>query len=175
MKEEYLLIDGYNIIYAWPELNELIGENMDGARMKLLDILSNYQGIRRCKIIVVFDAYLVKGHTEEISSYHNIYVVYTKEAQTADQFIEKFAQDNQGKYNITVATSDGLQQIIIRGKGCFLLSARELREDIMEANKKVKEDYENGREREHRNYLIDITAKETKKQIEELMKEEDDS
>lgn len=115
-KEEYLLVDGYNIIHAWPELKELADDNMDGARMKLIDTLSNYQGIRKCQIIVVFDAYRVQGHFEEAIDYYNIHLVYTREAQTADQYIEKFAYDNQKKYNITVATSDGLQQIIIRGQ-----------------------------------------------------------
>ncbi|MDD4504648.1 MAG: TetM/TetW/TetO/TetS family tetracycline resistance ribosomal protection protein, partial [Clostridiaceae bacterium] len=123
IKEEYLLVDGYNIIYAWPELKELSDENMDSARMKLLDSLSTYQWIRQCQIIVVFDAYRVQGHREEIIDYHNIHMVYTKEAQTADQYIEKFAYDNQKKYSIAVATSDGLQQIIVRGAGCSLLSA----------------------------------------------------
>jgi translation elongation factor EF-G len=99
-KEEFLLVDGYNIIYAWPELKELADENIDAARMKLLDSLSKYQWIRQCQIIVVFDAYRVQGHREEIINYHNIYMVYTKEAQTADQYIEKFAHDNQKKYNI---------------------------------------------------------------------------
>lgn len=171
-RKEYLLVDGYNIIHAWPELEELIEENMDGARMKLLDILSNYQGIRRCEIIAVFDAYRVEGHMEEVSDYYNIHVVYTKEAQTADQYIEKFAQDNHKKYNITVATSDGLQQIIIRGKGCSLLSARELRADIMEANERVKEEYELTRGKGY-NYLIDTLPQDIRKQMEELMKEDE--
>ncbi|MDP4160428.1 MAG: TetM/TetW/TetO/TetS family tetracycline resistance ribosomal protection protein, partial [Bacillota bacterium] len=103
-QEEYLLVDGYNIIHAWPELKELADDTMDGARMKLLDTLSNYQGIRRCQIILVFDAYRVQGHFEEVIDYDNIHMVYTKEAQTADQYIEKFAHDNSKNYNITVAT-----------------------------------------------------------------------
>ena len=98
--------------------------------MRLLDTLSNYQGIRRCQIIIVFDAYRVQGHLEEVIDYHNIHMIYTREAQTADQYIEKFAHDNQKKYNITVATSDGLQQLIIRGAGCALLSARELKIEV---------------------------------------------
>jgi len=125
-KEEYLLVDGYNIIFAWPELKKLAEENMDAAKTKLLDYLSNYQWIRGCRVIAVFDAYRVEGHREEVLDYYNIHVVYTREAQTADQYIEKFAYDNKKNYNITVATSDGLQQIIVRGEGCSLLSAREL-------------------------------------------------
>ncbi|MFL0269734.1 NYN domain-containing protein [Candidatus Clostridium radicumherbarum] len=153
-KEEYLLVDGYNIIYAWPELKELADENMEIARMKLLDLLSNYQGIRNCHIIAVFDAYRVKGHIEEIIDYHNIHMVYTKEAQTADQFIEKFAHDNQKKYNITVATSDGLQQVIIRGAGSYLLSARELKNEMERANENIKQEYEKMQGENH-NYLMD--------------------
>ncbi len=171
-KEEYLLVDGYNIIYAWPELKEHAEENMDGARMKLLETLSNYQGIRRCQIIVVFDAYRVEGHQEEVIDYHNIHLVYTREAQTADQYIEKFAHDNQRKYNITVATSDGLQQIIIRGAGCSLLSARDLKDEINRANEKMKQEFLETQGRD-RNYLLDSLSQDIKQKMEELMKEED--
>ncbi|MCX7708331.1 MAG: TetM/TetW/TetO/TetS family tetracycline resistance ribosomal protection protein [Clostridia bacterium] len=171
IKEEYLLVDGYNIIYAWPELKGHADENMDGARMKLLDTLSNYQGIRKCRIIVVFDAYRVQGHLEEVIDYHNIHVVYTREAQTADQYIEKFAHDNQKKYNITVATSDGLQQIIIRGAGCSLLSARELKAEVDGANERIKQEYQEVRGRD-RNYIKDALSQEAKQQMEELTKKE---
>lgn len=171
VKEEYLLVDGYNIVFAWPELNELADSNMDGARIRLLDALSNYQGIKRCKIIVVFDSYRVEGHAEEVVRYHNIHMVYTKEAQTADQYIEKFAHDNQRKYNITVATSDGLQQIIIRGAGCNLLSARELKIEIEEANERVKQEYAE-KKGEGRNFLMDSLSTEARQQMEDMMKEE---
>jgi predicted RNA-binding protein with PIN domain len=169
-KEEYLLVDGYNIIYAWPELNELVDDNMDGARIKLLDILSNYQGTKKCKIIVVFDAYRIEGHREEMTKYQNIYMVFTKEAQTADQYIERFAHDNQKKYNIVVATSDGLQQIIIRGAGSSLLSARELKAEIEEVNDTLRQEYEENHIK-GRNYLLDTLSPEAKKHMEELMKE----
>jgi len=172
-KEEYLLVDGYNIIYAWPELKVLAEEDMDAARMKLLDSLSNYQGIRKCRVIVVFDAYRVQGHQEEVIDYHNIRVVYTKEAQTADQYIEKFAYDNQKKYDITVATSDGLQQIIIRGTGCSLLSARELKAEVDAANERIKQKYQEMQVRD-RNYLKEKLSPEAKKHIEELAKKEND-
>ena len=129
-KPEYLLVDGYNVIFAWEELKELAEVNLDSARGKLLDILCNYQGIRGCELIAVFDAYRLQGHAEETLDYHNIHVVYTKEAETADRFIERFAHDNAKKYQISVATSDGLEQIIIRGAGCILISARELEEEI---------------------------------------------
>jgi predicted RNA-binding protein with PIN domain len=170
-REKYLIVDGYNIIHAWPELKELVDENMDGARMKLLDTLCNYQGIRKCQVIVVFDAYRVQGHPEEVIDYHNIHMVYTKEAQTADQYIEKFAHDNQKKYDITVATSDGLQQIIIRGAGCSLLSARELKAETVEANERIKQEYQK-HQGSGREYLINALTPEVLKQLEEQFKEE---
>lgn len=129
-KEEYLLVDGYNVVFAWEELCALAAVNIDGARGRLLDILCDYQAMRGCHLIAVFDAYRVKGHATEVSDYHNIHVVYTKEAETADQYIEKFAHENGEKYDVTVATSDGLEQIIIRGEGCRLMSARELEVEI---------------------------------------------
>jgi len=156
-KEEYFLVDGYNIIYAWPELKKLADENLDGARMKLLDMLSNYQWIRRCHVIVVFDAYRVEGHKEEIIDYYNIHVVYTREAQTADQYIEKFAYENSKNYDITVATSDGLQQIIVRGEGCALLSARELKAELEAANERIKQEYHKMNKID-RNYLGDALS-----------------
>lgn len=170
-KEEYLLVDGYNIIFAWPELKDIAEDNMDGARIKLLDCLSNYQGIRKCQIIVVFDAYRVLGHREEIIDYHNIHMVYTKEAQTADHYIEKFVHDYEAKYHVTVATSDGLVQIIIRGKGCTLLSARELKEEIERANERMMQAYQEKQVVE-RNYLIDALSPEIKEQMQGLVKEE---
>ena len=170
-KEEYLLVDGYNIIHAWPELKEHVKDNMDGARSKLLEILSNYQGIKKCQIMVVFDAYRLEGHQEEVIDYQNIRMVYTKEAQTADQYIEKFAHDNIKKYNIIVATSDGLQQIIVRGAGCFLLSARELKLEIELANEKMQQDYQDRNEKS-RNFLMDTLSDEERQKMEDMMKKE---
>ncbi|OPZ94004.1 MAG: Elongation factor G, mitochondrial [Firmicutes bacterium ADurb.Bin419] len=170
-KEEYLLIDGYNIIFAWPELKGLADENMDGARTKLLDILSNYQWIRKYHVIVVFDAYRVEGHREEIIDYYNIHLVYTREAQTADQYIEKFAHDNKKNYNITVATSDGLQQVIVRGEGCSLLSARELKAEVDRANERLKQEYKE-MQGEGRNYLADALPPEVKQQLDKLNQED---
>lgn len=140
-EEEYLLVDGYNVIHAWEELAELAEDNLDGARGKLLDILCNYQGIRKCNLIVVFDAYRVKGHMTEVTDYHNIHVVFTAEAETADQYIEKFAHENGRKYRVTVATSDGLEQIIIRGQDCLLLSARELKEEVQRISEQNRQEY----------------------------------
>ena len=169
-KEEYLLVDGYNIIYAWSELKELADENMDGARMKLMDSLSNYQGIKQCQIIVVFDAYRVQGHREEVIDYDNIHIVYTREAQTADHYIERFAHDNKKKYNIRVATSDGLQQMIVRGSGCSLFSARELKAEIDGANERLKTKYPEMQGR-NRTFLIDALPPKLRQQMEERMKE----
>lgn len=129
-KEAYLLVDGYNVIFAWEELSELAKVTLDGARGRLLDILCDYQAMKACKLIVVFDAYRLKGHPEEAFAYHNIQVVYTKEAETADRFIERFSHDNSKNYDITVATSDGMEQIIIRGEGCRLLSSRDLLTEV---------------------------------------------
>lgn len=146
-KEKYLLVDGYNVIFAWEDLKELAGVNLDGARGKLLDILCNYQAIKGYHLMAVFDAYKLKGHGEEIMDYHNIQVVYTKEAETADRFIEKFAHENAGKYDVTVVTSDGLEQIIIVGTGCQLVSSREFRTEVELASKQVLEDYQRSQNR----------------------------
>ena len=137
-KEAYLLVDGYNIIYAWKELKELATVSLDGARGKLQDILCDYQGMKGCQVMVVFDAYRLQGHPVEVLDYHNIRVVFTKEAETADQYIEKFAVRHAKEYSITVATSDGLEQVIIRGQGCALLSAKDLQEEI----RRSKADFE---------------------------------
>ena len=125
-KDSYLLVDGYNIIHAWDATKELVGVSFDGARDKLLEVLSDYAGTGSDKVMVVFDAYKTSNAKETVLAYHNIQVVYTKQAQTADAYIERFSHDNAGKYNITVATSDALEQLIIRGAGCNLVSARDL-------------------------------------------------
>ncbi len=166
-KEKYLLVDGYNIIFAWEDLKELAKASIDGARGKLMDILCNYQGIRGCRLILVFDAYRVQGHDTELFDYHNIHVVYTKEAETADQYIEKFAYENGKKADITVATSDGLEQIIIRGQGCALLSARELKEEIQRASEEIRGTYMD-RPPGSRNYLLDAATKETREQLDRI-------
>lgn len=164
VKEKYLLVDGYNIIFAWEELRELAEKNIDSARGRLLDILCDYQGMKKCYLIVVFDAYRVQGHPTEILDYHNIHVVYTREAETADQFIEKFAHENGRKYDVTVATSDGLEQIIIRGQGCHLLSARELEKDVAYMKQKIKTEFIEQQERED-NSLLGRLSEESKRQI----------
>lgn len=159
-KPEYLLVDGYNIIFAWEELKALAERNLDGARGRLLDILCNYQGARGCELIAVFDAYRLEGHPEETLDYHNIHVVYTREAETADRYIERFAHENARKYRISVATSDGLEQIIIRGEGCMLISARELEEEVRRAGQQILEAYENHSPGAKRCLLDDISPEE---------------
>ena len=165
--KKYLLVDGYNIIFAWDDLRELAKANIDAARGKLLDIMSNYQGLRKCELIVVFDAYRVAGHDTETLDYHNIHVVYTKEAETADQYIEKFAHEHGRKYDVTVATSDGLEQIIIRGQGCSLLSARELLEEVNLASQKLREEYLDKQKKERR-YLLDSVSEEEREKLRNL-------
>ena len=140
-KEKYLLVDGYNIIFAWEELKSLAAATLDGAREALNEILSNYRARKGMELIVVYDAYRVSGHPEEFFKYHNITVVYTKEAETADKFIERFAHSKASLYDITVATSDGLEQIIIRGAGCRLMTARDLHEDVERDRTALREQY----------------------------------
>lgn len=137
--KEYLLVDGYNIIFAWEELTELAERNVGAARDRLMDILSNYQGYKGCTVILVFDAYKVEGNTGEIFKYHNIHVVYTKEAETADQYIEKTVHEIGRRYRVTVATSDALEQVIIMGQGAGRMSAQGLKKEIEAANIKIRE------------------------------------
>lgn len=134
---EYLLVDGYNIIHAWDELKELARADLSAARKALMDILSNYQGFRKCEVIVVFDAYKVKGNPGSVSKYHNIHVVYTKEAETADNYIEKVTYELGRKYQVRVATSDGVEQLIILGHGALRVSARMFRMEIEQAEGQI--------------------------------------
>lgn len=128
---EYLLVDGYNIIFAWEDLKAVARENLDAARKVLMDLLSNYQGFRKCRVILVFDAYKVPQGTGSVSRYHNIHVVYTKEAETADTYIEKASyQLSRERCRIKVATSDGAEQLIILGHGAFRVSAQDLRAEL---------------------------------------------
>ena len=139
--EEYLLVDGYNIIFSFFYLKDLSKVNIEGARGKLMDILSNYQGYKKNTVILVFDGYKVQGNVEEVMKYHNIYVVYTKEAETADQYIEKTVQEIGRKHHVMVATSDALEQMIILGQGAQRLSARELREQIELVSQEIREEH----------------------------------
>lgn len=165
--DEYLLVDGYNIIFAWEDLNQLAKDNIDSAKDKLMDILCEYQGIRKCRLILVFDAYKVQGGIGSVQKYHGIYVVYTKEAETADQYIEKVAHEIGRKYNVTVATSDGLEQVIIRGQGCRLLSARELLDEINRSKELVRQEIRARREN-GKNYLMNHASEEIVSHMEDV-------
>ena len=137
-QEEYLLVDGYNIIFSWDELNEMSKTNIAAARQKLMDVLCNYQGFKKCTLILVFDAYKVEGFQGEIQKYNNIHVVYTKEAETADQYIEKTVHQIAKKYKVTVATSDATEQVIIWGAGAMRMSAQGLLQEVQETNKEIR-------------------------------------
>ena len=166
-QEEYLLVDGYNIIFSWEELNELAKENIHAACDKLMDILSNYQGYRKCTLILVFDAYKVEGHVEEIIPYHNIYVVYTKEAETADQYIEKTVHRIGRQYQVTVATSDGLEQVIIMGQGAHRISAQGLKKEREDTEKTAREEWHQRRQ-SSKTYLFDHMSEEMQEQMEKI-------
>ncbi|MGN0203368.1 MAG: NYN domain-containing protein [Coprococcus sp.] len=163
----YLLIDGYNIIFAWEDLRELSEHSMDAARSKLMDILSNYQGYTQMKVILVFDAYKVEGFSGEVTRWHNIDVVFTKEAETADQYIEKTAHEIGRRYKVTVATSDGLEQVIIRSQGCLLMSARELLDEIERVNAEIRREHLN-RNKERGNYLLNYLPEEEAERMEAI-------
>lgn len=165
--EEYLLVDGYNVIFAWEDLTELAKVNIEGARNKLMDVLCNYQGFRKCNLILVFDAYKVQGQELGVQKYHNIYVVYTKEAETADQYIEKVVHEIGRKYHVTVATSDNVEQVVTLGQGGKLLSARELRTEVEEVQRQIREEYLN-RPQKGKNYLFDYLDEEISGQMEEV-------
>ncbi len=143
-KKEYLLVDGYNIICAWPELKELAQTDLKSARDRLIDIMCNYQGYRGMTLIVVFDAYKVKGFNGEHYAHNNIFVVYTKEAETADAYIEKTVHELGRKHNVTVATSDNLEQIIIFGQGARRMGAAEFYETVRNTEKEIREKYLDG-------------------------------
>lgn len=141
-EEEYLLVDGYNIIFAWDELKALAAENLEGARTKLMEIMCNYQGFCGCHLILVFDAYKVKGNPGSVEQFHNISVVYTKEAETADMYIEKTTKEIARKKRVRVATSDGMEQIIILGHGATRISARAFQEEVKRVNDRIAEEVE---------------------------------
>ena len=127
---EYLLVDGYNIIFAWEELKAVAQTNLDAARQLLMDLLSNYQGFKKCVVILVFDAYKVPRNVQDVFKYHNIYVVYTKEAETADTYIERATYEIGRHHQVRVATSDGAEQLIILGHGALRLSATTFKAEV---------------------------------------------
>ena len=137
--EKYLLIDGYNIIFAWDELKGLAEVNMDSARGRLQDIMSNYQGFTGETVIIVYDAYRVPDHGTSVQKYGNLHIVFTKTAETADQFIEKLAIDLRPKHSVTVATSDGIEQIIVISQGCDLITAPRLFDEVQRINSQIND------------------------------------
>ncbi len=136
---DYLLVDGYNIIFAWKELNKLAEDNLEAAKNRLINQLCNYQGIKKMNLILVFDAYKVEGGKGSVTREGDIYVVYTKEAETADQYIEKTTHELKKNYNVTVATSDGLEQVIIMSQGALRMSARDLEIEVKANDKAIAE------------------------------------
>ena len=157
VREEYLLVDGYNIIFAWDDLKELAKVNMDSAREALIEILANYQGYRKCHLMVVFDAYKVKGGERRFEKYADIDVVYTREAETADMYIEKAADRRSAEFHVRVATSDRLEQLIITGNGAFKVSADEFRAEVQQADMEIAkliEAHNLKNSRENRNGIV---------------------
>ena len=165
--KEYLLVDGYNIIFAWEELKELSKINIEAARNKLMDILSNYQGYKKMTLILVFDAYKVPGNPGEIMKYHNIHVVYTKEAETADQYIEKTVHEIGRQYHVTVATSDALEQVIILGQGASRISAKGLLDEIQAVNEEIRRDHLDKNPKNNR-YLFEDASEEITDLVDEI-------
>lgn len=141
ISKSYMLVDSYNVIYAWDELRDLASINIDSARGKLLDILANYQAMYGMELIAVFDAYRVKNHATEVYDYHNIHVVFTKTAETADRYIEKFAHEHGRQDRVRVVTSDGQEQIIILGQGCERVSSREFELEVKAMEEYIRENY----------------------------------
>lgn len=137
--KEYLLVDGYNMIFAWEELKKAAAQSLDLARSMLVNRLCNYQGYKQCELILVFDAYKVHEAERVVENYHNISIVYTKEAETADTYIEKTAHKLSREHKVRVATSDGMEQVIIMGGGAFRMSAQELHEDVERTEREIRE------------------------------------
>jgi predicted RNA-binding protein with PIN domain len=135
---EYVLVDGYNIIHAWDNLRGMVNEHMDVARNLLINTLCNYQGYKKCELILVFDAYKIKGHVREVEKFNNITIVYTKEAETADMYIERASYKLAKNNRVRVVTSDGMEQLIILGNGAIRVSAREFREEIDTAEAEIR-------------------------------------
>lgn len=166
-EKEYLLVDGYNIIFAWEDLNDLAESNMEAARSKLADILCNYQGYVGCEVILVFDAYKVKGNQREVYRYHNIHIVFTKEAETADQYIEKTTHELGRKYHVRVATSDALEQVIVMGQGATRISARDFKEEVDIVTEAIRKLNAEGK-KTGKNYLFDYMDQELAEEMEQV-------
>ncbi len=169
MKKEYLLVDGYNIIFAWDELKKLAEESIDAARDRLINLLCNYQGVKKIELILVFDAYKVAGGKGSITKEGNIYVVYTKEAETADAYIERTTHElrKYHHHHVKVATSDGLEQVIIMSSGALRMSARDLYDDVKSESKNITE-YIHASKPVKNNMLVDNLDKKTAEFLDRL-------
>ncbi len=167
MNTEYLLVDGYNIIFAWDELRRLAEESIDSARDRLINIMCNYQGVKKMELIIVFDAYKVAGGVGSVTKEGNIYVVYTKEAETADQYIEKTSRILSKNYKVSVATSDGMEQVIILSQGSLRMSARDLYADVHAVTRDIRERIDGYRPVKN-NMLMDNLDKEAADFLEKL-------
>ena len=171
LQKEFLLVDGYNIIHAWQDLKELVQEvSLESARKKLMDLLSNYKGTKNQTIILVFDGYLVKGNVGDVIMYNNIHVVYTKEAETADHYIERVVTGFPKHYRVRVATGDSLEQLIIYGQGAMRMTAKELRIALEQENTYLREKFINNRPAKN-NLLSDHLDTEALEWIEALRRE----
>lgn len=171
MNKDYLLVDGYNIIFAWKKLNKLAEDNIEAAKDALINMLCNYQGVRKMNLILVFDAYKVAGGQGSVEKQGGIYVVYTKEAETADSYIEYTTHVLSRDYNVTVATSDGLEQMIIMGQGANRLSAKGLLEEILIANEEIRKEHLN-QPVKNKQYLFDNVSEDMAEYIEQVRKGE---
>ena len=168
----FLIVDGYNIIHAWPELEDLTKVSLESARVKLMDILCNYQGVSEETVILVFDGYLVKGSTGSVTKYNNIFVVYTKEAETADHYIEKTVFNIPKEYRVKVATNDGLEQTIIMGKGAIRITSKELKQMIEYEENNIRRNYTEKRPAKN-NMLIDNVDKKTLEWLEMMRRKKE--
>lgn len=168
MNRDFLLVDGYNIIHGWTDLQELSKVSLESARNKLLEIMANYQGYKsHITVIVVFDGYLVKGNIGTVFKHNNIYCVFTKEAETADHYIEKTVNGLPRECNVRVATSDALEQLIILGHGAIRMSARELKNEVKSVNTHMREKYIQKKPPKN-NLLMDNLDEETREILEQM-------
>ncbi len=165
--KEYLLVDGYNIVFGWKHLKKMAEDNLSDARQQLLDMLSDYQGYRAIEIIVVFDAHLVKDGAGAEEQYNNITVIYTKESEIADQYIERTANELSKHARVRVATSDYLEQVMILSRGATRISAVELLAEINRAKEEQRKQYIDNKPVK-RNVLIDLLDPETAEQLERM-------
>lgn len=171
---EILIVDGYNIIFAWPMLRKLSEDSLESARIRLADLLVNYQAFRKNDIILVFDGYRTKGNTGTVIPYGGIDIVYTKEALTADSFIEAVSWQMSDQYTLRVATGDGLEQMVILAGGAARMTAKELFDEIEKANREMRETMQKRKESKKRSVLLDSLPQETAEMLSKMRLMEDE-